>query len=1118
MQAKGVAAPQPSGSATFRDEVCGNKKKRSGSATAFPEAKRRKLEISTPDYPQIQSVGGSYFAPDDLTQRKMCIVPPSVALRVKLDSFQRENLTLSRSHIHNQGVFLKKDQPALEPFQVAGIYDGIPVRARQLDKQESINCLNSYGRAIKPIVVWQDKGGKGQVSHRNQGYLVCNERIFYTDTKDREIHVGVDGLDSLNPICNINHSEEYSNIIILTCVEPSVIKSATPSTVILKQPPEPTDVCFIAVASRRIEPGEELLLNYGCRDGHQYGTFWGAEQYIFPRLMSVTIQLDFPNKGAFVELSVPVVRSRKINWKKELSSQLRKGASMSDIARMFDGKQLNPLTQQKVWTAGCVQYLCEMLSVPVAVENYQHLSLLCHCQNDEKKLDNNGRNYFSGFVRTQLPLVPPAQQRFETIQEVIDWLDLASEQIRDSVAKEQQWLIDSEVAELRRLMTMIDSAVASDNALPSVITEECDLLTSTDSDDADDVTEEYITNIQWLVISVLQTEPEETRRKDTAEKSLGTDQLRRICYQLNHKFPPPHVIWPEKFIESSWRHTHIRCLPELWRLGIAESTDHDVVSCFRADVPEYVTALQRIFQSAWQSGTQLDMIIKQASNNGFRGKLKLGSSVELYSKPYRIPHLPGIPEALWDTCQWSQLSPEHWQLLGIDTETPCSLKDQIEKFINGGQHSYDSARSSICKRYAHLWKNDETIAGAIKPVIKESECALGPLLNHLAHISKAKYPDTIPKRLHWKAMDTLAMCVPDSEPYNDAMKRFLTDKVAEKKDAKSIASELNKGLYLSMANVAPKDKDRLRIEIPERLKSEKETQWNAKHVEQLMFALNVRCSRQYQLKPRESDALKKIAQEWLDNTKPTETAIKSVFKNKLGRSKSGDAERFAEHLKLRAEKVKTAGPAVMRAIIHLLKIDTSKLSDDLKLFTQLRPGELVNVMAVDHPDRAREIVELIKHFLQKGHTLTFIYATLRDGIRKQCSSTQFDPQVYPGEPSDSGAGEWSYAGIVRLLESHGYTLERLKRDYPCSAECLEMERELCAKSVEWGERDGFIIDRALSPCYRGEKETLKRMREHLPEILKLPNDQSSKSSRPQQLLDRYKALLAQTKNTSPRKR
>ena len=1016
------------------------------------------------------SAQGSYFIPPDMVGRKVMVLPPDETVRADLSVFQKDHLTISESKVHNQGVIVTGDDD-VEADQVVGIFDGTQIRWRFLSKHECKISQNKKTLDFRKYFVWQHSGEKGAECTRSLGYQVYNRNYYYHDQSGKNVFIGVDGIDSQSPVCNVNYSDELDNIYLVTCISPSVIANATNKKVLLHRPPEDYEVCFLAVAMRKIKVGEELLLNYGSVGNLDEGTFWGAEQYFFPFLDDSNTTVSFSSTGAYADIRCSSEKTNLLSrgYRRKLQRLIKRGLSLAEIAKQFNLRLENPFDHSKAWTAGCVQYLCEMLNVMAPAVTYQHVSFLYHCQSPEGKLDYAGRNYLAGFISNHIPWVKQPKVCFTTLAEAVCWLEtVASTKTEDTSQQSAIELLRVELSDLKYMLNPDASVLFQGEVMEVDAPEKSELMDEVDSDDDDT---DYLFDIKHIVKSY----------KKTSDDTVDRDGLRAICYQLRTKLPPPHTIWPERFRTSKWRNAHIRCLPELTPLGVIPATDYDVVTCYNIKSQKYKDALKKIIVAALSSGMSKEQVLKRVSRSGLRGKWMIGGNTERHFKPYLIPDMEGIPETLRGTSNWFELSDEHWELLGVDFKVRCQLSTKIEDYFKPDRDplvSADSARVHICKSYASLWADNE----GIKPEIKRVQPQLTALFNHLVHVSGAMLPTKAMDL--WRPWDTLRVCVAGSEDYDDAMKMHLKKSFAKRETVLEIARHFNVGNRYINTQLSEEHWPLINVDIVESINPEKLTEWTGELVIREAERLEIEKPEDFEWLPGESVELQKIAQSWIDKTKKTTSSIRSAFRHNLERNPDL-AVRFASHLKLDVEKVKKGCLSVMRVIISQLGVDLSKLKKELQGFCAVRKGELLNVMDVEHPDWSAAVVEIVKFYLEQGHSLSYVCYLLNHGSGSGKNAICLETVTMPTALKQGDKDSWDYNVMVGFLSQNDHTIESLVKSYPQLKECLELEKALFDKDGNLEELDGLIIDRMLGSAYPEEKRSHLRMCGKLPEYLKI---------------------------------
>ena len=760
----------------------------SDAATREPSARKRspqgaelsvsgkRIRLEQPEViynPALLNKGGNWFIPEDLDQRGGLVAPLTPEMRQSINHYQVRHLKAGQSRVHNQGVFLSDREPsarAVKKNQVVAVYEGTPFRSRLLTAGEQVTAgLEEPGLAAEnpPLkqLVWFETGDTPTFLERPPGFQAFDEALFYYDGEGRRVWLGIDALDSDLPISNINFIK-WDNISLRPCIDASLIHSVNEEDIEISPPP-PGSFSLIAVANKTIDPGTELFIKF---HGKNYPTkkphFWGPDQYFFPFLSPKPVHLHASENGITVRVEAAEGNSNPGpgRIREIIETAIEQGKSLTQTVSVLNNRHVNPLTGTLYWTHGCVQLLCQLLNYE-HFRGYRYLTFLCHCRDAEGTLDNNAINYLAGFIREQAPSVTPPAIRVRTIEDVIEWLQGAIEEIgqlpeTETTQKERKYLEN----ELQLLEVWKWRTLDSQNS--PVSGQEKELRRT-----------QQIAKVRSFV---LQEQAKMSLQETETNGSPGHKERKYVCppEKLTSHYLLPHELWPDKLSSSVWRHAHLRCMPLFCPDMPAPDQPPgplDILTCFHPRTPEYRQALRDILSQKQQEGTTPDSLRNRMNPDGFSQRNSPGGSWDRITEDYLIPHIPEIPEALWSTAQWQQLTSAQWQSLGYDPDAVTPLKSTVERLlpaegVENAERVLDSARRSLCDHWADVWQNDPDIKQAIKDARPTSQA----LLNHLIHISEA---DIRPEYRHWQPCDSMQVCRAGSDRYNEAMELFLKEQL-----------------------------------------------------------------------------------------------------------------------------------------------------------------------------------------------------------------------------------------------------------------------------------------------------------------------------------------------------
>ena len=370
---------------------------------------------------------------------------------------------------HNMGVHTKE---ALMENQVVAIYEGHQLRCRYMTDQEMV--ASGYRQPAKTIpkqrkrlgqsastkskktapqnkqLMWYSDHECPALISRPPSFHSYSENIRYCDKNKQPVWIGIDALDSPQPISHINSSSSAPNTILLPCLIPQLVQYVNTEGILLYTSPEPSEYCLIAVASQNIPKGHELLLQYGddLQKTKMTETFWDPDDYFFPVISPLCVEVSFADTAA----TAVVKRSEDQPLRQEATDRLKqilmpsKNSAKKTVA-LLTPKYINPLTGKQTWTPGCIQRLCQLLNIP-RKSRYPYLSYLPYCLDKSGRLDNIGRSYLAGFIRNYVPSVRCPEPCPDSIDGVIDWLQSCIGYLAAQVSQYQSQGLSKELIEI----------------------------------------------------------------------------------------------------------------------------------------------------------------------------------------------------------------------------------------------------------------------------------------------------------------------------------------------------------------------------------------------------------------------------------------------------------------------------------------------------------------------------------------------------------------------------------------------------------------------------------------------------------------------------------------------
>ena len=1036
---------------------------------AFASGRKRPLDKEQPAavkkkpvsvyFPELVSKKAGYFIPDDLTVTKGIIKMPSAQVRKSINDFQICQLEVTDSSIDNQGVHLKKQASPILASQVLAIYEGCQTRTRYLtsDEKEITGC-DSDPNSFKWLV-WHNSGaGQPYQESRIPSFQASNRHLFYRDEKNRQVWLGVDAIDSPYPISHINHGGDDANILLLPCINPALLSPDRATDLELSCAPDAGDFCFIAVANRNIRDGEELLMDYGCDQPEVSRYFWGPEYYFHPVTAMKPLMVSFSGNGmtASIDKGKPDQLFCPNSLKFKLENLLCQKQNLAGIAAQCNEVDTNPLTGNTQWTPGCVQRLCELLNIEHLGMAYLHPSYVFHCINTEGRLDNVGKNYLTGFIRNSSLGICQPEPRLETMAEVI--LFLEQQVLRLLPSSHSSPELGNLFREFQWLKQLHNDSVSDTSSQPG---------SEIGLDRARELKESQAHEQIAHVISQVKIF-HKINGRDNQEKLL------RIASQrLNKHFPwSPAGMWPNIMRNSVWTPAHLRLLRTLLPPvceDIKVGSDFDILACYHPGSPDYIAAIKRVLALEYKVSS-LEVMIPKMKTMGLRGSgEREDRAYDHNRKPYLIPHLPDIPEELWGTTDWENLTLAHWQALGLERADPLvKLKQLIERFTEKGM-SNNPLRFLV--DHAHLW----TGLTGIKSEIKEFKPQSVVLLRHLIHLSGACLNKYVLERDRWHWIDSLRVLDAETPEYREVMTEFLKHSLTKKENAYEIARELDQISSVVNPFVPEAVRNMTRVELPEWVKRRFDDRWTGEAVEALCKEYDIQPPEELVLLPDIKCELQAIVTTKLAGAH-TSQKIKDRLKNLLTRNPEF-CQKLARVSGLDPDKIKDRSQSSIRVLLHDLNIRDGKIPADLKL----QEADKFNLTAVDSPVWGAQMMKLVDYLLGLGHSLSYVALRLQEGSnnpKEQKFHAVPVPEVYRQEQ-----GGWNYSVLTRFMAELGVDLTTLAEQYPEAKACLELEQRLYAHQGEVSLRDGMLIDRMLSPTYSQPLESEARLT-HLAEYLK----------------------------------
>ncbi len=759
-------------------------------AASTPASKRVKRAVATAHYHNLVETCGRYFIPSDYLKSGGILVIPPEAVRTAINTYQGQSLEVRQNAVHNMGVHTKE---ALMENQVVAIYEGHQLRCRYMTDQEMV--ASGYRQPAKTIPKQRKRAGQSASTKSKKTALQnkqlmwysdheCpalisrppffhsySENIRYWDKNKQLVWIGIDALDSPQPISHINSSSSAPNTILLPCLIPQLVQYVNPEGVLLHTSPEPSEYCLIAVVSRNIPKGRELLLQ-GRDDAQKTKkreTVWNPDDYFFPVISPMCVEAIFADNAA----TAVAKRSEGQHLCREGTDRLKQvfmgsRKSAKEIAMLLTHKYINPLTGKQTWTPGCIQRLCELWNIP-RNRRYPYLSYLPYCLDKSGRLDNIGRSYLAGFIRNYVPSVRCPEPCPDSIDGVIDWLQSCVGYLAAQISQYQSQGLSQEHIEI--------------SGEQSHLLEGCQSLTAWRCRNEPDPQkkEGYVKQEQDKVIHFIKWKAQK------AKPRIGGFNVHLFSVELSSLYLQPYELW-YKFKQGPWRVAHLRIIlaehGDLPTTSSSERSDQpgypDILSTYNPDEPDYGKAMKTAISHSLLSGTPQSMVKQGVCPASLR--IQTMEQYEPAAECYPIPYLDEIPENLRGTQRWADLPETAWQALGL-TETPQqSLRKFIERFYERG--GLEFVRKGLHNTYFSL----VTGIDSIKPAIKSNRLSSLVLVRYLIKITGIT-DDKLASL--WTPIDTLRVCTADTEEFNNAMELFLVEQCRASQSVYSIAAKLN---------------------------------------------------------------------------------------------------------------------------------------------------------------------------------------------------------------------------------------------------------------------------------------------------------------------------------------
>lgn len=959
----------------------------SSSAQASISKRRKVTKAGQQEQPFAIRTGSVFLSPELETMPP----PPAHKVQEAIDRYQKDNLEVKSGAVHNRGVFLKNSAAQVQLGQVVAIFRGTLIFSRALTDNELVLCDCSKDEQEKHLI-WSMTDGKPTLEQRSASYQAHTPTVYYYDKKGQPVTPGIDGIDSHDAISNINSGTEEANtkwrekeynIDFVACLNPGLIKKTAGEEVILKKRPEPEDYCLLAVARKIIQPGDELLLNYGDSVPRN-AYFWKPDRYFFTPLYP-WLSVAFSGDGATASVRVNAEgQKHKENLKtmKALCTEKphKNRPMLYEYLTRLSSQYQNPFSHSPFWSAGDVKYLFERWNI----EHYKHtypLSYLYHCLDDRGRLDNNGLNYLYAYLRHHQVHITLPDKRLDTIDAVIACLKTIMKKPEISSVQEKQKVFQAQINQLE--------------------TEQCRRMTEGQE------RQQQLERLREAVMSHLP--------KLDVYHLERLQEMRSALKELMLHFPTPVELWPEKFrAPATWSSSHIRCLARINEPN-ARTIDHlDQLTCFRFDTDVYAEAMKKALERKQREGTRLDDLRKTINSGALW--TEHSAHQRRMTTHYHIPSVTGIPVQLQGTDNWLELTTEHWSTLGFnETGDPMQacLSQLIKTFTPDSSDAMKALYNS--SRY-NLWSTDNNLKQAVTGRgltpkgmngFKQVKCR--ELLRHLCHKYQVT-PSPDIKQLRWHPIDTLRVCKPDSEDYNTVMRDLLCQAANAGNNKYQIIALLTDEILKPHGSKKTLP-EAYRVELPDLPK--KHVTWTVNAVNELLekFQLTL---------PSKSpkDDLKQLILDLvnLDTDSKNITQLLSRFF-----SRHPDiTEQMATSLHINKGRLSTLTLEALRYIFSFVGIDTE--SNPKRQELKCKDFDAINLITEHHPAWRWHLVRVIEYFKNRHKSEPDIANLLNIGANyNMYNGPRFDP-MRPPEEYRIRSQQWTANIVSRFFEDNQHLL------------------------------------------------------------------------------------------------
>ena len=555
-----------------------------------------------------------------------------------------------------------------------------------------------------------------------------------------------------------------------------------------------------------------------------------------------------------------------------------------------------------------------------------------------------------------------------------------------------------------------------------------------------------------------------------------SDQYKYALRVLNRLSLKASDVWPDKMRPNEpWNYGHIRCLKSMLPVSqnhpalenVRPPNDFDVIACYRIDSREYIEAIKKQCHEQRKAGMSLLTCIERMSDHGFCGGGSLERPADQFRRPYAIPPIGNVPDELVGTTDWQALPQEAWTAFGGLDSNESSLKGVIERFLKSEKkNSFETARADICREYSGLWRQDPNLKSGFKTKNPQSR----KLLVYLIHQSGAEVPAHLKEKCKCNPIITLSVCRANSGVFKPAMKQFLQEGMAAGKNAIAMAKELSS----TAVSVGPNDlRKLLAVELPEELQQLGYTSWTAEAVKKLIEQYELEVPDALILIP-EGEML--LYDEFNALVSVCKTYKESSLMSTVGRALKRNpelAEQFAIRWGLVTERVKKGVPAAVRYLLKAYDVPLDKFPESEREKMEKRPADLLGLSVYNEGDWKDELLTVIKGYLKRGHSLTYIAMRLREGDKNSKEFT-FPKVPLPDQTGTALSYDWNPQHLHTFLDQYDLDIEQLKENFPESAFILKMEHALLNSPEGLTLANGLLIDRMLSPVYPDDPETSER--------------------------------------------